>query len=371
LSSRIAASAKSYEAFVRVPIGQRWPPVPEGFVRPVGGIDEVPSFLAISADGAHLAVDWGGYFDIRNADGSVVSVARKYPGYAVTLENASYSLCGDDYSWLDTAEGTPYRPVGASVSLAGCSGRGRSLASRREGKRRVVADSGVEWPSSHEDGYSTVGVAQDRLSADGKEAELLGHNGFPAMTGVAAIGSDLRTVLALSDRTLRVLSSTEFSQEMKAVVQATIRTSYHVTALSLVPPHVALLVVEHDRAPALHVLDGELYEIWSLVLSFVPGEQPPIDVTDGRLVITGAGLAAVEKGKIVWWQPSTTAVRATAFVDGTLAVAVGPELRIVSRDGAIRQSFHTDEGDVITTPPAIAPDGTIWVATSKALYVAR
>lgn len=47
------------------------------------------------------------------------------------------------------------------------------------------------------------------------------------------------------------------------------------------------------------------------------------------------------------------------------------ELRFVSRDGAIRQSFHTADGDMITTPPAIGPDGTIWVATSKALYVAR
>jgi hypothetical protein len=61
----------------------------------------------------------------------------------------------------------------------------------------------------------------------------------------------------------------------------------------------------------------------------------------------------------------------TAFQDGALAVAVGPELRIVNRDGQIRQRYNTAEHEPITTPPAIASDGSVWVGSATALYVAR
>jgi len=98
--------------------------------------------------------------------------------------------------------------------------------------------------------------------------------------------------------------------------------------------------------------------------------QPPVDGGAGRVYLLGNGFAAVQDGHVLWSKPSSTMVLGTAFAGGELALASGPELRIVSRDGSIRQSFRTD-GEPIAAPPAIASDGAVWVATNKALYVAR
>ncbi len=63
--------------------------------------------------------------------------------------------------------------------------------------------------------------------------------------------------------------------------------------------------------------------------------------------------------------------KATAFADGTLAVCRGPGLQIVARDGSIVQQLATGDGAAIVTPPAIGPDGSIWVCTTTHLCVAR
>jgi hypothetical protein len=62
---------------------------------------------------------------------------------------------------------------------------------------------------------------------------------------------------------------------------------------------------------------------------------------------------------------------ATAFADGALAVAVGPILRIVGRDGAVVQELRSAEGEAFTTPPAIAPDGSVFVGSAKHIYIAK
>jgi hypothetical protein len=64
-------------------------------------------------------------------------------------------------------------------------------------------------------------------------------------------------------------------------------------------------------------------------------------------------------------------VYATALADGSALVAVGAELRAVSRDGVIAQTLRVPEGDPIVAPPPVAEDGTAWVATARGLYVAR
>ena len=98
--------------------------------------------------------------------------------------------------------------------------------------------------------------------------------------------------------------------------------------------------------------------------------QPPVDGGAGRIYLLGNGFAAVQDGHLLWSKPSSTMILGTAFAGGELALATGPELRIVARDGSIRQSLRTD-GEPIAAPPAIASDGAVWVATNKALYVAR
>jgi hypothetical protein len=87
--------------------------------------------------------------------------------------------------------------------------------------------------------------------------------------------------------------------------------------------------------------------------------------------LAGNGLAAVEHGRIAWSATGTRRTVATAFADGSLAVGVGRDLRLVAPDGTIRQTLRVAEGETITAPPAIASDGAIWIATARGLYVAR
>ncbi len=120
----------------------------------------------------------------------------------------------------------------------------------------------------------------------------------------------------------------------------------------------------------VHHLDLQGKETWH---AEVPFEvlQPPIDGSGGRVYLMGMGAAAFQDGKLLFSTPSAVPMLGTAFQDGTLAVAVGPELRIVAPDGQIRQRFTTAEREAITTPPAIGSDGSVWVGTGKGLYVAR
>jgi len=112
--------------------------------------------------------------------------------------------------------------------------------------------------------------------------------------------------------------------------------------------------------------DGSL--AWSTTLPFVPA-QPALD-GDGRIYVVGAGIAAFDlEGHLLWSWPSTIGLRAAAFADGTLAVVRGVEVQIVARDGKIKQSFRAAEE--LTTYPAIASDGSVWVASAKTLYVVR
>ena len=98
--------------------------------------------------------------------------------------------------------------------------------------------------------------------------------------------------------------------------------------------------------------------------------QPPVDGGGGRIYLAGNGFAAVQDGKLLWSQAPTARTLVAAFAGGEVALTIGKELRIVERDGHIGQTFAT-AGEAITTPPAIAPDGSVWLATEKAIYAAR
>jgi len=111
-------------------------------------------------------------------------------------------------------------------------------------------------------------------------------------------------------------------------------------------------------------------EIWSAEVNFRV-LSPPVDATGGVIVVVGEGIAAISSGKVQWSESYPTRAFATAFVDGTLAVAVGRELRIMSPDKTVRQVLETPENEPITAPPAIGKDGSVWLATRLGLYVAR
>ncbi len=119
-------------------------------------------------------------------------------------------------------------------------------------------------------------------------------------------------------------------------------------------------------------------EMWRASVPF-GATEPAVDASGGRVIIAGRGVVALEEGKVVWSFDADRAAMATAFGDGSLAIVLGPELRLVDRDGdSIARLMSPPEppatdgpGPPFVTPPAVAADGSIWVATERRLFVAR
>jgi hypothetical protein len=124
------------------------------------------------------------------------------------------------------------------------------------------------------------------------------------------------------------------------------------------------------KATLARGLDAHGVITWSTEVPF-EALQPAVDGGGGRVYVVGRGIAALERGVVQWAAGSESPLQATAFADGTLAVVVGSRLRIVDRSGGIRQDLTVPDGGLILTPPAIGPDGAVWIATKEALYVAR
>jgi hypothetical protein len=97
--------------------------------------------------------------------------------------------------------------------------------------------------------------------------------------------------------------------------------------------------------------------------------QPAIAGAHGRVYLAGKGLAAIDSGKLTWSHDSEDVIYASSFEDGSLALATGRRLDFVKPDGTIDQTFNAAEP--LVAPPAIAGDGSVWVASATALYVAR
>ena len=125
------------------------------------------------------------------------------------------------------------------------------------------------------------------------------------------------------------------------------------------------------RATTLQLLDEQLKERWRARVEWWV-TQPPVDAGEGRVVLAGEGVACFENGQLLWRRaPDGNRSYVTAFGDGSLAIAHAMSISIVDRDGKELQSFHTKEGDFFTAPPAPAADGSIWLASDKAIYVVR
>jgi hypothetical protein len=112
--------------------------------------------------------------------------------------------------------------------------------------------------------------------------------------------------------------------------------------------------------------DQQGREAWRLDLPF-EAHQPAAWGGGERAYVAGDGIAAIEGGRVEWSMPRRGPARVTAFAEGELALAVGSSLEIVSRDGAVLQTFAAD-GEILTRP-AIAGDGSIFVATASSLFV--
>ena len=97
--------------------------------------------------------------------------------------------------------------------------------------------------------------------------------------------------------------------------------------------------------------------------------QPATSGTPGRLYVAGRGLSAIDKGKLTWSHNYDENTYASSFDDGSLAVARSNRLQLLTPDGNVAQTFDTPEP--LVTAPAIAGDGSVWVASNQAMYLAR
>jgi hypothetical protein len=116
-------------------------------------------------------------------------------------------------------------------------------------------------------------------------------------------------------------------------------------------------------------VDSRGDDVWEVEVPFRV-LSPALAGGRGTVVVVGEGVAALEGSKVLWSRPSAVPMQATAFSDGILAVTAGRDLWLIESDGRDRLHLRTRD-EPITTAPAIAADGSVWVATREALYVAR
>lgn len=254
------------------------------------------------------------------------------------------------------------------------------------------------------DGSSMVGVYEGSHAHSPAQVEVVsapiseGHHprdprSWTALvpgTGTAAITADGRTVLVLSDGLLKVFAREGQEGKAQSLGEVRLQPAYLVSIVHGSAMVLQARVMDPDtRLPSFPLRRFALQGAWTTRITAVPLSdplperpyyevevpfevlQPPIEGGAGRFYLVGCGLAALGARGIEWQMRSTSILLATSFVDGTLAISVGSELRIVTPEGHIRQSLQLPTESPITTPPAIGPDGTVYVATREQVYAAR
>ena len=311
-----------------------------------GGEDFVPNFVLVSPDTRHVVVNAPNrIYSMRTSDNTcLLSQTKPTTPPVVWVDNYGFMI-GFGYSSWD----------------------GKKL--------REVSPSGADWKRvfrKEENKSILIFECRDTVM-DEYDDLLFGIEGFVGswhtseQYGIGAISTDWHTVLVLDNGDLQVHGPEYTDRGPLLYVKRSL--GLRAAHLSLAPPLIVVLSYENDGTRVLG-LDGLGVEQWSVFVN-IKAEQPAIDGGNGRLFIAGNGLAALQDGSVLWSHPDPNVTKATAFEDGALAVSAGPELRLMTRDGTIKQVFRTEDNEPIETPPAIASDGSIWVASAKQLYVLR
>jgi hypothetical protein len=311
-------------------------------------------------------------FDVRTPAGALTFVgARSSTGDHVLARREGYHVNATWHPWSGGAENGGWVSGGVSTD-------GERLACALRGDETLtLVTNRPEWRNSQR-GPARPQYTQATLGSPIESGRPGWFYFIEEDPGVGAIDGNGYTALTLESGRFLVLLPIG-DEEGYAIVGTEARVEAGATDLSIVPPFAMVLygggaagalVARRDKwtTSLLHARrpDGSL--AWSMDFPFV-AHQPPID-GDGRVYVVGDGIAAVDmEGKPLWCSPSSTILRAQAFMDGTLAVVDGAELQILGIDGRVRQSFRAEEE--LTSYPAIGSDGAVWVASAKTLYMAR
>lgn len=313
----------------------------------------------------------GGTFQVLRSSGArLFDGALKY-GHVLARDEALY-VAGRATSWSGAVDDLD------TLAYIGPGGALLSITIQGEEVRTLTASLGL---TTH-----TGGPEPDRVTATMQrlravnEAKRVGWEYAAQQPGVGAIDGAGHAVIALPTGRLVVLAAEGDLRTAYAIVSLDVPIDGGATDLSVVPPFALVLYGGGDtgsiaqrwgQGAATSRLDARRPDgslAWHASLPFL-ATQPALDGGD-HVYVVGAGITALDlEGRTVWSSASPVPLRAAAFADGTLAVVRGSELQIVGADGAIRQSLRAAEE--LTTYPAIAADGSVWVASATSLYAAR
>lgn len=220
--------------------------------------------------------------------------------------------------------------------------------------------------------------------------------------GTAAVLADGRVAVASRAGKLSLLSATGDHATGRAAPIFEVETGLSIYALSFTEAGLVALFSEGTveeaeslgRPPPGRVASGQWTsgiacfnaagaEMWRAHVPF-GASGPAVDAAGGRVIVAGRGIAAIEGGRVVWQSATDGVAMVTSFGEGSLAIAVGGELRVVGRAGnpiarLVSPSPPGTSSDAapsvppppFVTPPAVAADGSIWIATATRLFVAR
>jgi hypothetical protein len=342
----------------------------------VAALGEAPLAVVVDDAGTHVGLDFGDHYELRDAAGTVRAKGSKAPGQPLVVWATGALAGGRELSFAD--DGSVTTPA-FGIDYAASSDRDVTWAAQVGSlETRAIVEKKPEHFMHHAQHRGTVVEVDDvsparmailatsfpagRHDEPGvrRSAELQG-------TGCGAIGGDGRIVVALADKRLVVYDG-RAAGDGPLTPSITVTLDAVATDLSVVEGGVALLSGPPE-ARTLHLLTAAGREAWRVAAPFAVA-APPIDAGKGRVYLAGAGLAAAEDGKILWSTPAPR-VFVTALADGRALAAVGAELRLVNRDGTIAGRLRAPGGDELVTPPAVAADGTAWVASAKSLFFAR
>lgn len=193
---------------------------------------------------------------------------------------------------------------------------------------------------------------------------------LPAL-GLSAVADDGSIALLTREGLHLYAAVPDTKKATPTVTRPTAANTYLVSAAK--PGWVVLAAVRtetgdvHTLVQAWHP-DGR--DAWSVTVPFALS-QPPVECADGSLLAVGYGIARIRNGAVQPVRSLDVRAFATAFGDGSIALARGTTLEIMDDGHGTLQKLRVPDGESIVTQPAIGPDGTIYVGTPTRCYVLR
>ena len=375
----IAMSMSSYSAKYASPARNSRVAVrgrPLSSVHRVVSLEAAPRLVLTNDAGDHVVLDYGERYEVRTADGAVTAHDSKMSEPALLVW--PHSLIVDDTEH-DFAGGA--RTVAALMTRTGSNDTAWAIEVGEKTATYIVQQHASEYASTEPVPGTDVGArAWNKLQMKLVVDSIVFYTSHASDTrvwtqefeggGCGAVGTDRFIAVATTDqRFVAYDANAKGVGGLPPQPLATAHLAFVPYDISIVDGGVAVLSGGKGSS-TVHMLARDGRELWQASVPFTV-DTPPIDAGGGRVYLVGDGFAAADHGKILWSQKSTAHPYATSLADGSALLAIGPELRVVSRDGTVVQRLRVPEGDALVVPPAITADGTVCLATAKALYVVR